>query len=124
MAERLEDSVLPPWPDCDVWRSILDPFRSDAAQVERFGRVLLFLIESIQSGADGNARALEALNAGLRLTFPYSAEFELNYQHWLAYLKGNLSPTNEPLNTTRAALESGDGRQRARKHHGRHQEAK
>lgn len=88
----------PDWPTEEEWLDIFEPaFGPDPDRAEIAALVWNRLLNFIREGKRGNERAMEILDDALRLTYPFTASFQLAYQHWRLWLSsGEIPPAEEP----------------------------
>jgi hypothetical protein len=105
--------------DQETWEIILDPaFCNDPSAADCLAHLLFILKKAIASGPEGTVRALNTLQDGIRMVWPYTEEHKLARELYETYLSGDLKPWDEPRQLLEGALE----RSKA-KHRGKHRKA-
>jgi hypothetical protein len=88
----------PHWPDDENWLEILTPaLINDPERAEMVALIWRNLVDCLKDGKRGIERADAILNDALRMTYPFTASYQLAYRHWqLCLSSGAAPPSDEP----------------------------
>jgi hypothetical protein len=94
------------WPDDEAWLVFLEPaFESDPETAGSAANMWDYLLDQLGKGRAGRKRVREALEQALKLTYPFTPEFEKAYEHWRLSLQGDMPADDEPLQLLQAAID-------------------
>jgi hypothetical protein len=92
--------------DYETWQGILDPaFCNDPGAADSLAHLLFVLKNAIASGPEGRLKAINTLQDGIRMVWPYTEEHKLALELYDKYLSGDLKPGDEPRRLLEDALE-------------------
>ena len=92
--------------DQETWEIILDPaFCNDPGAANCLAHLLFILKKAIASGPENSMRAINTLQDGIRMVWPYTEEHKLARELYEIYLSGDLKPWDEPRELLEGALE-------------------
>ena len=92
--------------DQETWEIILDPaFCNDPGAADCLAHLLFILKKAIASGPESSMRAINTLQDGIRMVWPYTEEHKLARELYEIYLSGDLKPWDEPRQLLEDALE-------------------
>lgn len=92
----------------EVWPSYFeDIFENSSEAAECILRVLFEILDAIQAGPEGVARAVNSLKDGIEYAYQYTEAHKLALKLYLLSMEGNLSPFDEPMQLLTLAIERG-----------------
>jgi len=94
--------------DSETWETLFEDWMSgDPAAAEILGRVMLLIREAIESGPEGNAKAINTVTESMHQMFVHTETFKAARSLWILSLDGRITPQNEPEEVLTAAIERG-----------------